>query len=85
LSHRQDDCCDNSGCYRKESKHTIKNVPTNTLLFQTFLFFFTQNHRDSRSIDNFMVSATPVPEPEAYAMLLAGLAIVGFVGRGRKK
>jgi hypothetical protein len=36
-------------------------------------------------IDNFTVSATPVPEPETYAMLLAGLAVVGFIGRGRKK
>ena len=26
----------------------------------------------------------PVPEPETYAMLLAGLALVGAVARGRK-
>ena len=28
--------------------------------------------------------ATPVPEPETYAMLLAGLGIVGFVARRRR-
>lgn len=27
----------------------------------------------------------PVPEPETYAMMLVGLALVGFVVRGRKK
>lgn len=27
---------------------------------------------------------TPVPEPETYAMLLAGLGVVGFVARRRK-
>jgi len=28
--------------------------------------------------------ATPVPEPETYAMLLAGLGVVGFVARRRR-
>ena len=27
---------------------------------------------------------TPVPEPETYAMLLAGLGVLGFMGRRRK-
>lgn len=30
------------------------------------------------------IVATPVPEPETYAMLLAGLGVVGFVARRRK-
>lgn len=29
--------------------------------------------------------ATPVPEPETYAMLLAGLGLMGFVARRRRK
>ncbi|MDN3543434.1 FxDxF family PEP-CTERM protein [Kinneretia asaccharophila] len=28
---------------------------------------------------------TPIPEPETYAMLLAGLGVVGFVARRRKQ
>jgi len=30
------------------------------------------------------INATPVPEPETYAMLLAGLGAVGFLARRRK-
>lgn len=30
------------------------------------------------------IVATPVPEPETYAMLMAGLGVVGFVARRRK-
>jgi hypothetical protein len=33
---------------------------------------------------NAWISATPVPEPESLAMLLAGLAVVGAAGRRRK-
>ncbi len=31
-----------------------------------------------------LYSMTPVPEPETYAMMLAGLGLVGFMGRRRK-
>ena len=31
-----------------------------------------------------IVSAAPVPEPETYAMLLAGLGVVGFLARRRR-
>ncbi|MDM5178125.1 PEPxxWA-CTERM sorting domain-containing protein [Massilia sp. DJPM01] len=33
----------------------------------------------------FEVPTTPVPEPETYAMLLAGLGLVGFMSRRRKQ
>jgi hypothetical protein len=32
----------------------------------------------------FVTQTTPVPEPETYAMLLAGLLFVGFVARRRQ-
>jgi hypothetical protein len=28
--------------------------------------------------------ASPVPEPETYAMIIAGLALIGFTARRRK-
>jgi len=30
-------------------------------------------------------STTPIPEPETYAMMLAGLGLMGFVARRRKQ
>lgn len=33
----------------------------------------------------YSVSAVPVPEPETYAMLMAGLGVVGFMARRKKK
>ncbi|WP_348694592.1 FxDxF family PEP-CTERM protein [Duganella fentianensis] len=36
------------------------------------------------SLDKVSLVAAPVPEPETYAMLLAGLAMVGVVARRRK-
>jgi hypothetical protein len=32
-----------------------------------------------------MVQTTPVPEPETYAMMLAGLGLLGFIARRRKQ
>ncbi|NHZ78834.1 PEP-CTERM sorting domain-containing protein [Massilia sp. CCM 8695] len=32
----------------------------------------------------FQVPTTPVPEPESYVMLLAGLGLIGFMSRRRK-
>jgi hypothetical protein len=36
-------------------------------------------------LDNVSVSVSAVPEPETYAMLLAGLGLVGFISRRRRK
>jgi hypothetical protein len=35
--------------------------------------------------DRFTLSVTPVPEPGTYAMLLAGLGVLGFVARRRAR
>ena len=37
------------------------------------------------SPSNMQFSATMVPEPETYAMLLAGLGLLGFMARRRKE
>jgi len=35
-------------------------------------------------LNNLTIAAMPVPEPESYAMLLAGLGLIGFAARRRK-
>ncbi|MCE9659889.1 MAG: PEP-CTERM sorting domain-containing protein [Burkholderiales bacterium] len=39
---------------------------------------------DAFEVANFTVTA-PVPEPETYALMLAGLAAVGFISRRRRR
>jgi hypothetical protein len=39
---------------------------------------------ESWAMDNLSVSITPVPEPESYAMFLAGLGLMGFIARRRR-
>jgi hypothetical protein len=45
--------------------------------------------KDNKSIDTFVIDdivvASAVPEPETYAMLLAGLGLAGFAARRRKE
>jgi hypothetical protein len=37
-------------------------------------------------IDNFSISTiAPVPEPETYALILAGLGLIGFIRRRKQK
>ncbi len=40
---------------------------------------------ESWAMDNLRVSVTPVPEPETYALLLAGLGLMGSVARRRRQ
>ena len=48
-----------------------------------FYFRFGGNHADQFYLSSMAVSA--VPEPETYAMLLAGLSLVGFSLRSQKR
>jgi hypothetical protein len=34
---------------------------------------------------DFLIQATPVPEPQIWAMLAAGLGVMGFMARRRKQ
>jgi hypothetical protein len=36
-------------------------------------------------VDNLQLKIVPVPEPETYAMLMAGLGVMGFVARRRRE
>jgi hypothetical protein len=42
------------------------------------------NVQHPSSGNDVLVEISPVPEPETYAMMLAGLGLVGFMGRRRK-
>lgn len=48
-------------------------------------FFSVEYSVDNLSIVNEANIAAPVPEPETYAMMLAGLGMLGFVARRRKQ
>ena len=48
------------------------------------LFVFNDNGSADGDYDDMVVSVTAVPEPETYAMMLAGLGLMGAVARRRK-
>jgi hypothetical protein len=45
----------------------------------------TGNFSLNTSVSGFSQSAVPVPEPETYAMMLAGLGALGFISRRRRQ
>ena len=47
------------------------------------LYYFDSNNGDNTG--SIVVDVTAVPEPESYAMMLAGLGLMGLVGRRRKQ
>jgi hypothetical protein len=46
------------------------------------LYYFDSNFGDNTG--SILVNVTAVPEPETYAMLLAGLGLIGFMSRRRR-
>lgn len=62
-------------------------VPTSSSLYTTYgsLMNASNNHLKAFNTWLAMTPPPPVPEPETYAMLLAGLAIVGGVARRRAR
>lgn len=60
------------------TSYTGVATSTNTLK----LFYFDSNNGDNSG--SVMANVTAVPEPETYALLLAGLGVIGAVARRRK-
>jgi hypothetical protein len=55
-------------------------------IHSTFGFNAGRDFTDNMDIGHFAMAVTTiVPEPETYAMLLAGLGLVGFIARRRKQ
>ncbi|ACB33336.1 protein of unknown function DUF1555 [Leptothrix cholodnii SP-6] len=53
----------------------------------TYTFRIDSNSNRDFRVDTFSAvgtNVTPVPEPETYAMMLAGLGAIGYLGRRRK-
>lgn len=69
---------------------SVTNVPVGSLLTMGQTFDLVIGYNDSGvghdDWDDFVVGVNfaPIPEPETYALMLAGLGVVGFVARRRR-
>lgn len=66
----------------------IMNGQTNRYGTFDYILGFNDSFRNDADYDDFVVGvrfvAAPIPEPETFAMMLAGLGLVGFAARRRK-
>jgi hypothetical protein len=60
------------------------NVLSLSDAFSASMGLFLNPGAKSMVVDNFQFGVTPVPEPETYAMLLAGLGLIGAAVKRRK-
>jgi hypothetical protein len=69
---------------------TVTNVPMGSMLTLGQTFDLVIGYNDSGTAhddwDDFVVGINfaPIPEPETYALMLAGLGVMGFVARRRR-
>ncbi len=61
---------------------TFDNLTATSAL--TELKFSSRNDPSFTRLDNISVVASPVPEPETYAMMIAGLGLLAFAAKRRK-
>ena len=68
--------------------YSLTSVPatlaTLTLGAGDYSFVVTGKGQTNGGMYGVSINVTPVPEPETYAMMLAGLAAVGFLARRRR-
>ena len=56
-----------------------------TDIHSTFGFNAGRDFTDNKDVGHYAMAVAPIPEPETYAMLLAGLGLVSLVARRRKQ
>ncbi|PTR16955.1 putative secreted protein with PEP-CTERM sorting signal [Nitrosospira sp. Nsp2] len=49
-----------------------------------FRFYRGDEFADAKNVGHYAIAVNNIPEPDTYAMLLAGLGLVGFIARRRK-
>lgn len=73
--------------------NTIHSYDYNGLTYTLSTFGFMANGGNGDTVNETLhgflsaaptVTVTPVPEPETYALMLAGLGLLGFIGRRRQ-
>ncbi len=71
--------------YQGVSSRTF--IQTSTSLDNTFGYAVFAQEWSGQSVNNpgTWTVTSPVPEPETYAMMLAGLGMIGYVGRRKQK
>ena len=65
--------------------HGALLAPTEILIGAPLVLTVMGNSKGGSYAGDFNLTLAPVPEPETYAMMLAGLGILGFLARRRKQ
>ncbi len=71
----------------RQNRYAQSFIQTSTSLDKTYGYYLFSNDWSGESINNpgTWTVTSPVPEPETYAMMLAGLGMISFVSRRKKQ